>query len=65
MAKPTIGQLLATKGKRQLTMTNAADYNTARAAQEAGIDIFWLAASPPRIRSDPCSTKWSLAPHNR
>ena len=39
MAKPTIGQLLATKGKRQLTMTNAADYNTARAAQEAGIDL--------------------------
>lgn len=39
MAKPTIGQLLATKGKRQLTMTNAADYNTARAAEEAGIDI--------------------------
>jgi len=39
MAKPTIGKLLATKGKRQLTMTNAADYNTARAAQEAGIDI--------------------------
>ena len=39
MAKPTIGQLLATKGKRQLTMTNAADYNTARAAEEAVIDI--------------------------
>jgi 3-methyl-2-oxobutanoate hydroxymethyltransferase len=39
MAKLTIGQLLATKGKRQLTMTNAADYNTARAAQEAGIDL--------------------------
>lgn len=39
MAKPTIGKLLATKGKQQLTMTNAADYNTARAAQEAGIDI--------------------------
>jgi 3-methyl-2-oxobutanoate hydroxymethyltransferase len=39
MAKPTIGQLLATKGKRQLTMTNAADYNTARAAEEAAIDI--------------------------
>ena len=39
MANLTIGQLLATKGKRQLTMTNAADYNTARAAQEAGIDL--------------------------
>lgn len=39
MAKTTIGELLATKGKRQLTMTNAADFNTARAAQEAGIDI--------------------------
>jgi ketopantoate hydroxymethyltransferase len=39
MAKPTIGHLLATKGKRQLTMTNAADYNTARAAEEAGIDL--------------------------
>ncbi|MEI6238779.1 MAG: 3-methyl-2-oxobutanoate hydroxymethyltransferase [Planctomycetia bacterium] len=39
MAKPTIGALLAGKGKRQLTMTNAADYNTARAAAEAGIDI--------------------------
>jgi len=39
MGKPTIGQLLATKGKRQLTMTNAADYNTARAASEAGIDL--------------------------
>jgi len=39
MAKPTIGSLLAAKGKRQLTMTNAADYNTARAAAEAGIDL--------------------------
>ena len=39
MAKLTIGQLLTTKGKRQLTMTNAADYNTARAAAEAGIDL--------------------------
>jgi 3-methyl-2-oxobutanoate hydroxymethyltransferase len=37
--KPTIGELLAGKGKRQLTMTNAVDYNTARAAAEAGIDI--------------------------
>ena len=27
MAKPTIGALLAGKGKRQLTMTNATDYN--------------------------------------
>jgi len=39
MAKPTIGALLAGKGKRQLTMTNATDYNTALAAGEAGIDI--------------------------
>lgn len=39
MAKPTIGELLAGKGKRQLTMTNATDYNTALAAGEAGIDI--------------------------
>jgi 3-methyl-2-oxobutanoate hydroxymethyltransferase len=39
MAKPTIGALLAAKGRRQLTMTNAADYNTARAAEEAGIDL--------------------------
>ena len=39
MAKPTIGELLAGKGKRQLTMTNATDYNTALAAAEAGIDI--------------------------
>jgi 3-methyl-2-oxobutanoate hydroxymethyltransferase len=39
MGKPTIGELLAGKGKRQLTMTNAGDYNTARAAAEAGIDI--------------------------
>jgi 3-methyl-2-oxobutanoate hydroxymethyltransferase len=39
MAKPTIGELLAGKGKRQLTMTNATDYNTAFAAAEAGIDI--------------------------
>ncbi len=39
MPKPTIADLLATKGRRQLTMTNATDYNTARAAAEAGIDI--------------------------
>jgi 3-methyl-2-oxobutanoate hydroxymethyltransferase len=39
MSKPTIGELLATKGQRQLTMTNATDYNTALAAAEAGIDI--------------------------
>ena len=39
MAKPTIGELLAGKGRRQLTMTNATDYNTALAAAEAGIDI--------------------------
>jgi 3-methyl-2-oxobutanoate hydroxymethyltransferase len=39
MAKPTIGELLAGKGKRQLTMTNATDYNTALAAAEAGIDL--------------------------
>jgi 3-methyl-2-oxobutanoate hydroxymethyltransferase len=39
MAKPTIQELLAGKGQRQLTQTNAGDYNTARAAAEAGIDI--------------------------
>jgi len=41
MLKPklTMRDLLATKGRRKLTMTNAADYNTARAAEEAGIDI--------------------------
>lgn len=39
MAKATIGTLLASKGKRQLTMTNAADYNTARSAAEVGIDL--------------------------
>jgi 3-methyl-2-oxobutanoate hydroxymethyltransferase len=39
MAKPTIKDLMAAKGKRKLTMTNALDYNTARAAAEAGIDI--------------------------
>ena len=39
MAKPTIGELLAGKGTRQLTMTNATDFNTARAAAEAGIDV--------------------------
>jgi 3-methyl-2-oxobutanoate hydroxymethyltransferase len=39
MAKPTVGELLAGKGKRQLTMTNANDYNTALAASEAGIDM--------------------------
>jgi 3-methyl-2-oxobutanoate hydroxymethyltransferase len=39
MAKPTISELLASKGRRQLTMTNATDFNTARAAAEAGIDI--------------------------
>ena len=39
MAKPTIGELLAGKGTRQLTMTNATDFNTALAAAEAGIDI--------------------------
>jgi 3-methyl-2-oxobutanoate hydroxymethyltransferase len=39
MPKPTIGDLLAAKGKRQLTMTNATDFNTALAAAEAGIDI--------------------------
>jgi 3-methyl-2-oxobutanoate hydroxymethyltransferase len=41
MAKPTIRDLLATKGERKLTMTNAVDYNTARAAAEAGIDIIY------------------------
>ena len=39
MAKPSIGALLRGKGKRQLTMTNANDYNTALAAAEAGIDL--------------------------
>lgn len=39
MAKPTVRDLLAAKGRRKLTMTNALDYNTARAAGEAGIDI--------------------------
>lgn len=39
MPKPTIADLLATKGQRRLTMTNATDYNTARAAAEAGMDI--------------------------
>lgn len=37
--KLTMRDLLASKGQRKLTMTNAADYNTARAAEEAGIDI--------------------------
>lgn len=37
--KSTIKDLLARKGGRKITMTNAADYNTARAADEAGIDI--------------------------
>lgn len=39
MPKPTIADLLAAKGKRQLTMTNATDYNTAKAAAESGMDI--------------------------
>src|SRR5258708_4366578 len=30
---------LGSKGKSKLTQTNAADFNTARAAEEAGIDI--------------------------
>lgn len=37
--KLTVRDLVALKGKRKLTMTNATDYNTARAAEEAGIDI--------------------------
>lgn len=37
--KLTMRDLLASKGQRKITMTNAADYNTARAAEEAGIDI--------------------------
>lgn len=41
MGKPTIKELLAAKGQRKLTMTNALDYNTARAAGEAGIDIIY------------------------
>jgi 3-methyl-2-oxobutanoate hydroxymethyltransferase len=37
--KLTMRDLLACKGQRKITMTNAADYNTARAAEEAGVDI--------------------------
>ncbi len=35
----TMKDLFGAKGKRKLVMTNAADYNTARAAEAAGIDI--------------------------
>lgn len=38
-SKLTMRDLLGSKGKRKLTMTNAADYNTARAAEQAGLDI--------------------------
>ena len=38
-SKLTMRALLGSKGKRKLTMTHAADYNTARAAEQAGIDI--------------------------
>jgi 3-methyl-2-oxobutanoate hydroxymethyltransferase len=37
--KLTIADLRALKGGRKIVMTNAADYNTARAAEEAGVDI--------------------------
>lgn len=37
--KLTMKELLAAKGIRKLTMTNAADYNTAKAAEAAGLDI--------------------------
>lgn len=37
--KPTVRDLMALKGHRQIKMTNAADYNTARAAEAAGMDI--------------------------
>ena len=37
--KLTVRDLLDLKGTRKLSMTNAADYNTARAAEQAGIDI--------------------------
>ncbi len=37
--KMTMKDLFGAKGKRKLVMTNAADYNTARAAEAAGIDI--------------------------
>jgi 3-methyl-2-oxobutanoate hydroxymethyltransferase len=38
-SKMTMKDLREAKGKRKLVMTNAADYNTARAAEQAGIDI--------------------------
>lgn len=37
--KLTVRDLLALKGRRKFSMTNAADYNTAKAAEQAGIDI--------------------------
>jgi 3-methyl-2-oxobutanoate hydroxymethyltransferase len=37
--KLTMKDLQAAKGQRKLVMTNAADYNTARAAEAAGIDL--------------------------
>ncbi|MHB8958451.1 MAG: 3-methyl-2-oxobutanoate hydroxymethyltransferase [Candidatus Limnocylindrales bacterium] len=37
--KLTMRDQLASKDQRQLVMTNASDYNTARAAEAAGIDI--------------------------
>jgi 3-methyl-2-oxobutanoate hydroxymethyltransferase len=37
--KLTVRDLLALKGRRQIKMTNAPDYNTAKAAEAAGIDI--------------------------
>ena len=37
--KLTMRDLLASKGQRKLAMTNASDYNTARAAEAAGMDI--------------------------
>ncbi len=37
--KLTMRDFLGSKGKSKLTQTNAADFNTARAAEEAGIDI--------------------------
>ena len=37
--KLTIRELLNSKGKRKISMTNAADANTAKACELAGIDI--------------------------
>ena len=62
MKKLTVKDLINLKGKRKITMITAVDYFTAKAAEQAGIDMIMIAGTPieTNIKGNSCGNKATL-----